>query len=66
MLTPDQERWAEALAIEKMHGERAPMWIAERLGALALEGNYAGIERMMEIAERLDQLRGGTKRTDLR
>ena len=56
-MTPDQERWAEALAIEKMHGDQAPMWIAERLGGLALAGEYAGVERMMEIAAKLDELR---------
>lgn len=56
-MTPDQERWAEALAIERLHGDRAPVWIAERIGALALAGDAAGVERFREIAARLDQLR---------
>jgi hypothetical protein len=58
-MTPDEERWAEALAIEKLHGANAPLWIAERIGALALQGDAAGVQRMKEIAVRLDALRGG-------
>lgn len=30
-LTPEQERWAEALAILKQHGDDAPIFIAERI-----------------------------------
>ena len=33
------------------------MFIAERIGALALAGDEAGVERLWQIAERLDQLR---------
>lgn len=58
-MTPDQERWAEALAIERLHGDRAPVWIAERIGALALAGDAAGVERFRQIAKRLDELRRG-------
>lgn len=57
--TPDQWRWAEALAIERMHGDRAPVWIAERIGALALAGDMEGVQRMREIAVRLDKLMRG-------
>ena len=56
-MTPDQERWAEALAIERLHGDRAPVWIAERIGALALAGDAAGVERFREIAKRMEELR---------
>lgn len=55
-MTPDQERWAEALAIQRIHGDRAHVWVAERLGALALQGDVAGVTRFREIAARLDQL----------
>lgn len=58
-LTPDQERWAEALAVERQHGEDAPRFIAERIGALALAGDLEGIERWKEIAAQLDMLRDG-------
>lgn len=53
----ERERWAEALAIERTHGEQAPMWIAERIGALALAGDTAGVRRFQEIAAMLDRLR---------
>lgn len=59
-MTPERERWIEALAIERIHGNTAPLWIAEQIGALALEGDEAGIARFREIAARLDQLRRPT------
>lgn len=55
-MTPDQERYAEALTIERMHGADAPRWIAERIGSLALAGDEAGVLRFVEIARRLDEL----------
>ena len=56
-MTPNQERWAEALSVEEIHGDTAPAFIAERIGALALQGDEAGVERWRQIAARLDQLR---------
>jgi hypothetical protein len=58
-MKPDQERWAEALAIERLHGDRAPVWIAERIGTLALAGDAAGVERFRQIAQHLEQLMVG-------
>ena len=55
-MTPDQERWAEALAIERLHGDKASVWVAERIGALALAGDTAGVARFKEIAARLVDL----------
>ena len=52
----EQERWAEALMFERLHGSRAPVHVAERIGALALAGDMAGVERWREIARRLDEL----------
>lgn len=52
----DRMRWAEALAIERLHGRDAPRWIAERIGALAVEGDLAGVERFREIARRYERL----------
>src|SRR3546814_15861789 len=54
-LTREQERWAEALAVHRRHGESAPLFVAERIGALALAGDVAGIRRWRELAARLDQ-----------
>ncbi|WP_200909551.1 MULTISPECIES: DUF6961 family protein [unclassified Sphingomonas] len=47
---------AEALAVERIYGAHAPRHVAERIGALALAQDVAGIARWKEIAVRLDQL----------
>lgn len=56
-MTPGQERWAEALAIDRQYGERASIHVAERVAALALQNDEEGVNRWMQIAARLDQLR---------
>jgi len=56
MLTFDRERWAEALKVEEIHGDSAIVYVAERIGALAEEGDLEGVERWRQIASRLDQL----------
>lgn len=61
-MTPEQERWAEAIAIQWLHGEFAPLHVAERIGALAITGDSAGIARWKAIAARLDQLLKGNAR----
>jgi hypothetical protein len=61
MLTPEAERWAEALAVERQHGAQAPAFIAERIGALALAGDAEGVARWRDIAARLDQLERGPR-----
>ena len=53
----DRELWACALKVEKTHGELAPRWIAERIGALALSGDAAGVATWRAIAGRLDHVR---------
>lgn len=55
-MTPDQERWAEALAIERMHGADATRWIAGRIAALPEQGDIEGVERFREIAARMERL----------
>jgi len=59
-VTPDEERWAEALALDKQYGSDAPKFVAERIGALALNGDIDGITRWKEIAARLDGLNRST------
>lgn len=64
MLTDEQELWGCALAIEKQHGDHAPVWIAQRIGELALAGEMDGVELWRAIAAKLDALRStraGTK-----
>jgi hypothetical protein len=53
----ESERWAEAIAVEHQHGARAPEFVAARIGALAVDGDMAGVERWKQIAFRLDALR---------
>jgi hypothetical protein len=60
VLTPDQERWAETLAVQRQHGPRAAVFVAERVAALALAGDAGGVARWREIAARLDRLSNGT------
>ena len=62
-MTPDRELWACALLVEREHGERAPLWIAERIGTLALAGDAAGVERWQAIAACLHSLRWGSAPT---
>lgn len=47
---------AEALAVDRVYGDRAPLYVADRIGALALVGDVAGVARWREIAMRLDSL----------
>ncbi|AQA00601.1 hypothetical protein BWQ93_01585 [Sphingopyxis sp. QXT-31] len=56
-MTPERELWACALLVERQHGEAAPLWIATRIGELALAGDMAGVERWKAIAAKLDQCR---------
>jgi hypothetical protein len=56
-LSDDLDRWREALKVEATHGDSAPAFIAGRIGALALQGDEAGVERWRQIAAKFDQLR---------
>lgn len=49
-------RLAEALAIQRLFGDHGPRWIAERMGALAMAGDMAGLSRFERIAERYQEL----------
>ncbi|SOB88046.1 hypothetical protein SAMN06297144_3184 [Sphingomonas guangdongensis] len=61
-MTEDQERWAEALAIEQLHGERAKAWVAERIAVFREAGDSKGVERFSILAACLDQLQFGPAR----
>jgi hypothetical protein len=43
-----------ALATIKHHGERAPVYAAEQIGRLALEGDQAGVEFWKKVCRELD------------
>lgn len=53
-MTMEEERLAEALAVDKLYGPGAPVFVAERIGALALDGDVDGINRWKAIAQRLE------------
>lgn len=55
-MTDEQHLWACALAVEKQHGKEAPLHVAERIGALALAGDMAGVERWKAIAAKMQAL----------
>lgn len=53
---PDREIWACALHVERTHGIEAPLFVAGRIGALALRGDMEGVRTWKRIAKRLDEL----------
>ncbi len=57
-MTADQEVWACALAIERQYTDRAATHVAERIGALVLAGDLAGVARWKRIAACLDAMQG--------
>ena len=52
----DLELWAAANMVLTTHGECAPVFLAERIGALALAGDVEGIAVWQAIARRLSEL----------
>lgn len=55
-LTPDRERWAEALIIMRQRGTEGPTWVAERIGVLATAGDMAGVARFRHVADIMEQV----------
>ncbi len=53
------ELWACANQVLKTQGDKAPLYVAEQLGALALAADEAGIRTWQEIARRIEQLQAG-------
>lgn len=52
------ELWACANQVLTKHGDKAPLHVAEQIGALALAGDAAGIQTWQAIARRIGQLTG--------
>lgn len=55
----DLELWQCANEVLKQHGNEAAHFVAERIGALALQGDIDGIATWKAIAWRIDSLREG-------
>ncbi len=56
LVTDEEHLWGCAVAIEKLHGADAPRHVAERIGALTLAGDFAGIARWQAVAACLMKL----------
>ncbi|MBB5719936.1 hypothetical protein FHR23_002895 [Stakelama sediminis] len=56
-----QELWSAASMVQRRHGAGAPLFVAERIGALALAGDQEGVNTWRAIARCLDQLRADGK-----
>ncbi|WP_447759829.1 DUF6961 family protein [Sphingopyxis panaciterrae] len=56
-ITPERHIWACAVAVEKQHGDGALLFVAKRIGTLALAGDEEGVAMWKAIAARLDALR---------
>ena len=56
-ITLDEERWAEALTIDRIHGDGAVDKVVGYMVNLASCGDNAGVARFTEIIDRLDKLR---------
>ena len=52
----DWELWACAQQVMKQHGRAAPVFVAERIGALALAGDADGVTTWKEVACRIENL----------
>ncbi|AYO77290.1 MULTISPECIES: DUF6961 family protein [Sphingobium] len=59
-MTFEQERWAEALAIERRFGESASQHMSDRVTALALAEDWVGVGRWFAIIDRFDKLQDRT------
>jgi hypothetical protein len=58
-LTAERHVWACALAVQSLYGPGAALHVAERIGALALQGDIEGIAMWKAIAVRLVALAPG-------
>jgi hypothetical protein len=56
MMTPEQERWAEAAMVQRLHGDGAQAHIADRIADLLRKGDQAGVGRWCEIGARVAEL----------
>lgn len=57
MALDDKEIWAAALHVERQYREDAPLFIAERIGAMAIAGDIKGVATWKAIATKLAQAR---------
>jgi len=56
MIDPEHQVWACANEVLRQHRDRAPVFVAERIGALALRGDAMGVQTWKAIAAKIDKL----------
>lgn len=56
-MTPEQERWAEALAVVRVHGAYAEQFVRSLIESLADHGEKDGVIRWRAIERRVSELR---------
>ncbi|WP_230629362.1 DUF6961 family protein [Sphingomonas sp. Leaf37] len=56
-MATDRELWALTLMVERDHGQGAPRYIAEKIGAAAIAGDWTGVAMWKGVAARFDQLK---------
>ncbi|WP_176593013.1 hypothetical protein [Sphingobium sp. EM0848] len=60
-MTNDQIALGAAVMMLRRHGDQAPTKVAERIGELAVEGDWEGLAFWKAIASKMDQiLRAGS------
>jgi len=52
----ETELWAVAAETLRQHGEGAPVFVADRIGALVLDGDIRGVEAWKSIAARIQEI----------
>lgn len=55
----EMELWGVAAETLRQHGEGAPMFVADRIGALVLDGDVRGVEAWKKIAARINEINKG-------
>lgn len=53
----EHELWAVAAETLRQHGDAAPVFVADRIGALVLDGDMRGVEVWKTVAARIQEIR---------
>lgn len=56
LMITERELWACANEVLKQHGDKAPAFVASRIGTLALAGDNEGVQTWKRIGSKMDQL----------
>ena len=57
----EQEAWACAFEMLRKHGDKASLYIAQRVGTLVLQGDLSEVERWRAVASKVHRLTAGSK-----